>query len=180
MRETFAPLLIFLSPGAAAVAMMGADQGKARPSGMSLPSAFSGSMEGCRQVSGMAESSSRGQEQSRITSTGFPREPRAELSHAIGSEGLSKAEGCASTCCFSLIRDGEEDGRKKPNPTQLVDGGRIFSLHVLSSVQDGTVMLRSCKGRKMCYTLSIQCDPEQSLLLQGLVLSFPGYREGDA
>jgi len=82
--------------------------------------------------------------------------------------------------CFSLIRDGEEDGRKKPNPTQLVDGGRIFSLYVISSMQDGTVMLCSCKGRQICYTLSLQSDPAHSPLLQGLVLSFPGYREGDA
>lgn len=81
----------------------------------------------------MAERSSCGQ----VFVDSCPLESRAGLSCAIGSEALS-----TSNCCFSFITDGEEGGWKKPNPTQLVDQGKTFSLNVLSFVQNGTVTLQ--------------------------------------
>lgn len=94
--------------------------------------------KGTNRGNRMAERSSCG----RVLMDPCPMEPRAGLSCAIGLEGLSKAEGCTSTYCFSFITDGEEGGRKKPNQTHLVNRGRIFSLHVLSFVQNGIITLK--------------------------------------
>lgn len=93
---------------------------------LSQEAAWKGTNRGIR----MAKRSSCGQ----VLVDPCPMEPRAGLSCAIGSEGLSKAGACISNCCFSFITSGEEGGRKKPNPTQLVDQGKTLSLHVLSFV----------------------------------------------
>lgn len=110
-----------------------ADKGKLM--GMSLPG---GSTEGQKQ----GHQDGRGKHCGQVFMDPCPVEPRAVLSCAIGLEGLNKAEGCTSSCCFSFVTDGEEGGRKKPNPTQLVDRGKTFSLHVLSFVQNGIVTLQ--------------------------------------
>lgn len=76
---------------------------------LSQEAAWKGTNRGIR----MAERSSCGQ----VLVDPCPMELRAGLSCAIGSEELSKTQGCTSNCCFSFITDGEESGRKKPNQT---------------------------------------------------------------
>lgn len=69
--------------------------------GMSLPG---GSTEGQKQ----GHQDGRGKHCGQVFMDPCPVEPRAVLSCAIGLEGLNKAEGCTSSCCFSFVTDGKK------------------------------------------------------------------------